>query len=127
MATRSTIAVEIDDKDIGQIVAFDVNKTPHPEKYTEREVKIFSTHIRPVEILGKYLVTYCHFDGYVTNGVGQELYTHFKDYSTVLNLVLGGEIQCIDRGVAGYYIVADSNRFGHDYIAPAQTNREPEI
>lgn len=127
MATSSTIAIEIDDKDIGRIVVFDMNKTPHSEKYTDREAKIFSTHIKPVEILGKYLVTYCHFDGYIANGVGQELYTHFKDCNTVLNLVLGGEIQYIDRGAAGYYVVTDNNRFRHDYIAPTQTNREPEL
>jgi len=48
--------------------------------------------------------TYCHFDGYVENGVGESLLRNFTTKKSVVKLIKGGEARSIDfDGSVSYY------------------------
>ena len=46
---------------------------------------------------GTFFTIYCHFDGYVENGVGEELFKNYKERWKVENLISDG-----DRRTLGY-------------------------
>lgn len=46
---------------------------------------------------GTFSTIYCHFDGYVENGVGEELFKNYKERSKVEDLISQG-----DRRTLGY-------------------------
>jgi hypothetical protein len=39
---------------------------------------------------------YCHFDGYVENGVGQTLFEHYNDYEKIVQLMELGSLSYLD-------------------------------
>ena len=52
---------------------------------------------------GSVYYIYCHFDGYIANGVGDELKKHFNSFEKAKELVSGGSISSITNGIPKYY------------------------
>lgn len=99
MATRSTICVVLKKEDIGKTMKFDMNKLPKGYSYDKCDEV---TDFKEVELTKPILEIYHHWDGY-PEGVGLTLVTHFNDYDTILNLLLGGDASSINDGVCQYY------------------------
>lgn len=82
MSTRSTIAIRLKKEDIGKTFTNDYDETLVASK--------------------PFLEIYCHYDGYVEDGVGEELYRHFNSYEEALALVLNGNHSRITPDVSTY-------------------------
>ena len=46
---------------------------------------------------------YCHWDGYIENGVGQELKTFFNSYRLANKVISEGDLSSINRGYIDSY------------------------
>jgi hypothetical protein len=124
MSTRSFIILKVRKEDIGKVMKFNEGLLPKPlDKWQDkdREGKVWRDETgqdkcQPVEIGDQFIGIYCHWDGY-PEGVGAELTTFFKDYNSVLNLILGGSCSAIDGGVVRHY----ANRQGEEwkYLTPS--------
>jgi hypothetical protein len=123
MSTRSCIILKVRKEDIGKLkLKFDVSKLPVPlDKWEYNESG--KNLCRPVPINNQYIGIYCHWDGY-PSGVGAALKNHFKDYDSVLNLILGGSCSAIDDSVKHY-----ANRVGEEwrYLAPKQGSSQKDL
>ena len=132
MSTRSCIILKVRKEDIGKVMKFNEGLLPKPldkgeEKDHEGKVWRDETgqdNCQPVEIDNQFIGIYCHWDGY-PDGVGDELKNHFKDYNSVLNLILGGSCSSINNGVVRHY----ANRKDEEwqYITPSQGNSRAEL
>ena len=133
MSTRSFIIVKVRKEDIGKTMKFNEGLLPKPlDNWQEkdREGKVWRDETgqnlcQPVEIKDQFIGVYCHWDGYPDGGVGDELKTHFKDYNSVLNLILGGSCSAINDGVVRHY----ANRQGEEwkYLVPSQGKSQTEL
>ena len=99
MSTRSNIYLKLKDESKGKTIKFDITKLPQGTrgdgiKYPIKDVKIPKR--------AKYMGIYHHWDGYISGGVGETLQTHYKDYDTILNLLMMGDISTINDGVECY-------------------------
>jgi len=132
MSTRSCIILKVRKEDIGKLkLKFDVSKLPVPLgkwEYKDGDGKVWRDEsgknlCRPVPINNQYIGIYCHWDGY-PSGVGAALKNHFKDYDSVLNLILGGSCSAIDDSVRHY-----ANRVGEQwrYLAPKQGSSQKDL
>lgn len=109
MSTRSCIILKVRKEDIGKVMKFDYSKLPIPLSSwqdKDRDGKVWRDETgknlcQPVEIDNLYIGIYCHWDGY-PSGVGAELKESFKDYDSVLNLIIGGACSSIDGSVRHY-------------------------
>jgi len=63
---------------------------------------------------GKIKAVYCHFDGYITGGVGEMLFARYKDIFKVNQLIDGGHISTLGGLIreTKYYGKSDSISFG---------------
>lgn len=115
MSTRSSILIQVPENFINTKAQY--NK----EMFEEREVfwKEEACPDKSEEILitKPYLGIYCHWDGYIA-GVGQELVTHYSDFMSAFNLILGGDCSSI----YGDQILRYATRQNEDweYIQPKQ-------
>ncbi len=125
MSTRSFIIVKVRKEDIGKVMKFNENLLPKPlDKWQDkdREGNVWRDETgkdlcKPVEIDNQFIGIYCHWDGY-PEGVGSELATFFKDYNSVLNLILGGSCSSIDGGVVRHYANRQQEKW--EYLVPSQ-------
>ena len=132
MSTRSFIILKVRKEDIGKVMKFNEGLLPKPlDKWQDKdhEGKVWRDETgqdkcQPVEIGDQFIGVYCHWDGY-PSGVGAELKTFFKDYNSVLNLILGGSCSAIDGGVVRHY----ANRQGEEwkYLVPSQGKSRAEL
>lgn len=133
MSTRSFIILKVRKEDIGKVMKFNEGLLPKPlEKWQDkdREGKVWRDETaqdmcQPVEIKDQFIGVYCHWDGYPDGGVGSELMEHFKDYNSVLNLILGGSCSSINNGVVRHY----ANRQGEEWkhLVPSQGKTQTEL
>lgn len=100
MSTRSNIYLKLKDESKGQTIKFDFSKLPtkngehhDPLEFPIKDVKIPKN--------AKYMRIYHHWDGYLS-GVGKTLLKTYKDYETILNLLVMGDISTINDGVQSY-------------------------
>ena len=131
MSTRSCIIVKVRKEDIGKEMKFNEGLLPVPlDKWQDKdhEGKVWRDETgknlcKPVVINNQYIGIYCHWDGY-PEGVGAELKEHFKDYNSVLNLVLGGSCSSLDGNVRHY-----ANRQGEkwEYLKPQQMKSKKDL
>ena len=131
MSTRSCIIVKVRKEDIGKEIKFNESLLPVPlDSWQEkdREGKVWRDETgkdlcQPVEIKDLYIGIYCHWDGY-PSGVGADLKEHFKDYNSVLNLIVGGSCSALGSNVRHY-----ANRKGErwEYLVPKQGNTQKAI
>ena len=132
MSTRSFIILKVRKEDIGKVMKFNEGLLPKPlDKWQDKdhEGKVWRDETgqdkcQPVEIGDQFIGVYCHWDGY-PSGVGAELKTFFKDYNSVLNLILGGSCSAIDGGVVRHY----ANRQGEEWehLVPSQGKSRAEL
>ena len=132
MSTRSCIILKVRKEDIGKVMKFNEGLLPKPlDKWQEKdhEGKVWRDETeqdkcQPVEIGNQFIGIYCHWDGY-PDGVGSELVEHFKDYNSILNLILGGSCSSINGGVVRHY----ANRQGEEweYLVPSQGKSQTEL
>ena len=132
MSTRSFIILKVRKEDIGKVMKFNEGLLPKPlDKWQDKdhEGKVWRDETgkdlcQPVEVKDQFIGVYCHWDGYLS-GVGAELKTFFKDYNSVLNLILGGSCSAIDGGVVRHY----ANRQGEqwEYLVPSQGKSQTEL
>lgn len=111
MGTRSCIIVKVRPSDKGKTVKFDkrlvarellewVDKDREGNVWRDEKGKERS---QPVTLTGDYIGIYCHWDGYVHGGVGEQLKEDYSDYLLALNLVVGGFCSSIgDEGLKHY-------------------------
>ena len=133
MSTRSFIIVKVRKEDIGKTMKFNEGLLPKPlDKWQEkdREGKVWHDETgqnlcQPVEIKDQFIGVYCHWDGYPDGGVGDELKTHFKDYNSVLNLILGGSCSTINNGVVRHYANRQQEKW--NYLVPSQGKSQTEL
>ena len=133
MSTRSFIILKVRKEDIGKVMKFNEGLLPKPlDKWQEkdREGKVWRDETgqdkcQPVEVKDQFIGVYCHWDGYPDGGVGDELKIHFKDYNSVLNLIIGGSCSSINNGVVRHY----ANRQGEEwkYLVPSQGKSRAEL
>lgn len=133
MSTRSFIILKVRKEDIGKVMKFNEGLLPKPlGKWQDKdhEGKVWRDETgknlcQPVEIKDQFIGVYCHWDGYPDGGVGSELVEHFKDYNSILNLILGGSCSSINGGVVRHY----ANRQGEEwkYLAPSQGKSQTEL
>ena len=132
MSTRSFIILKVRKEDIGKVMKFNEGLLPKPlGKWQDKdhEGKVWRDETeqdkcQPVEIGNQFIGIYCHWDGY-PDGVGSELVEHFKDYNSILNLILGGSCSSINGGVVRHY----ANRQGEEweYLVPSQGKSQTEL
>ena len=80
---------------------FDNNMLPKGFRYDGEKEK--NLEVMPyIELKKQYLAIYCHFDGY-PEGVGKALLSNFRNYKTILNLILGGELSYITEKTVLHY------------------------
>lgn len=131
MSTRSCIILKLRKEDIGKKMKFQEGLLPVPlDKWQDkdREGNVWRDETgknlcKPVEINNQYIGIYCHWDGY-PEGVGADLKRHFKDYYSVLNLILGGSCSAIGSNVRHY-----ANRQGEKWedITPKQGKYQKDL
>ena len=132
MSTRSCIILKVRKEDIGKLkLKFNEKNLPIPLskwEYKDWDGKVWRDEsgknlCRPVAINNQYIAIYCHWDGY-PSGVGAALKNHFKDYDSVLNLIIGGSCSAIDDSVKHY-----ANREGEQwrYLAPKQGSSQKDL
>lgn len=132
MSTRSFIIVKVRKEDIGKVMKFNEGLLPKPlDNWQEKdhEGKVWRDETgqnlcQPVEVKDQFIGVYCHWDGY-PDGVGAELLTHFKDYNSVLNLIIGGSCSSIDNGVVRHY--ANRQKEKWEYLLPKQGKSQAEL
>lgn len=125
MSTRSFIIVKVRKEDIGKVMRFNEGLLPKPlDKWQDKDLegKVYNDETgkdlcQPVEIGDQFIGIYCHWDGY-PEGVGAELTKFFKDYDSVLNLILGGSCSAIDGGVVRHYANRQDEKWEH--LVPSQ-------
>ena len=132
MGTRSCIIVKVRKEDIGKEIKFNEQPLPAPlDKWESKDLngKVWRDETgrdlcQPVGINSQYIGIYCHWDGY-PSGIGYELKTYFKDYNSVLNLIIGGSCSSIGNGVVRHY----ANRQGEkwEYLLPKQGKTLKEV
>ena len=132
MSTRSFIILKVRKEDIGKVMKFNEGLLPKPlDKWQDKdhEGKVWRDETeqdkcQPVEIGNQFIGIYCHWDGY-PDGVGSELVEHFKDYNSILNLILGGSCSSINGGVVRHY----ANRQGEEWehLVPSQGKSQTEL
>ena len=119
MATRSIIIIKVRPSDIGQDKKFSTEILG--DVYSEIPDDEFS----PVHITNEYLSIYCHFDGYINDGVGEALKTSFNTYEKALNLILGGDCSGIEND-AIYQYGEESRVPNQDYSLKELIERREE-
>lgn len=132
MSTRSFIIVKVRKEDIGKVMKFNEGLLPKPlDNWQEKdhEGKVWRDETgqnlcQPVEVKDQFIGVYCHWDGY-PDGVGAELLTHFKDYNSVLNLIIGGSCSSINGGVVRHY--ANRQKEKWEYLLPKQGKSQAEL
>lgn len=115
MSTNSCIILKLRREDIGKVKEFNRKQLPmklstwRSTWYDERS----RLKCKPVELKGGYIGIYVHWDG---STLGEVLNRNFKDYDSVLNLLLGGSCSYIVDDSVRYY----ANRKGEfwAYISP---------
>ena len=125
MATRSFIIIKVRKEDIGKEFKFNESLLPVPlDKWQEKNLdgtiwrdESGEDMCQPVVINDQYIGIYCHWDGY-PSGVGAELKKHFKDYASVLNLIVGGSCSSITNGRVRHY--ANRQKEEWKYLVPSQ-------
>lgn len=123
MSTRSFIIVKVRKEDIGKTMKFNEGLLPKPLDNWGNETG--QNLCQPVEIKDQFIGVYCHWDGYPDGGVGSELVEHFKDYNSVLNLILGGSCSAINDGVVRHYANRQQEKW--DYLVPSQGKSQTEL
>lgn len=126
MSTPSRIILKVRKKDVGRKMKFDLSKLPIPfgewiEKDDKGKVWLDQRGkdvCRMVTLKGDYIGIYCHWDGYVEDGVGETLKKYFNDYETALNLIVGGFCSGISNGYVRHYANRNGSRWR--YIKPIQ-------
>lgn len=48
---------------------------------------------------GKVESIYCHFDGYVTGGVGETLVNHYTDIDKIKKMIFLGDMSCLNKSI----------------------------
>lgn len=132
MSTRSFIIVKVRKEDIGKTMKFNEGLLPKPLdnwQDKDREGNVWRDETgqnlcQPVEIKDQFIGVYCHWDGY-PDGVGAELLTHFRDYNSVLNLIIGGSCSAINNGVVRHY--ANRQKEKWNYLVPSQGKSQTEL
>lgn len=132
MSTRSFIIVKVRKDDIGKTMKFNEGLLPKPLdnwQDKDREGNVWRDETgqnlcQPVEIKDQFIGVYCHWDGY-PDGVGAELLTHFKDYNSVLNLIIGGSCSAINNGVVRHYANRQKEKWNH--LVPSQGKSRAEL
>jgi hypothetical protein len=120
MSTRSCIIVKVRKEDIGKEMKFNEALLPVPlDRWQDKdhEGKVWRDETgknlcKPVKINDQYIGIYCHWDGY-PEGVGAALKEHFKDYNSVLNLIIGGSCSHIDGENVRHYANRQGEKWGH--------------
>ena len=132
MSTRSFIILKVRKEDIGKVMKFNEGLLPKPlDNWQEKdhEGKVWRDETgedlcQPVEIGDQFIGVYCHWDGY-PSGVGAVLKMFFRDYNSVLNLILGGSCSYISGDAVRHY----ANRQGEEWehLAPSQGKSRAEL
>lgn len=117
MATRSNIVVKVRPEDVGTTKKFDLGLLPKGVGYS----KEFIDKIGEVE-LQNYMTIYHHWDGYIS-GLGKQLFNHYNDYQTILNVILGGDASTISsESITQYCAWGDE---GWDRVQPKGSENCP--
>ena len=132
MSTRSFIILKVRKEDIGKVMKFNEGLLPKPlDKWQDKdhEGKVWRDETgknlcQPVEVKDQFIGVYCHWDGY-PYGVGSELVEHFKDYNSILNLILGGSCSSINGGVVRHYANRQQEKW--NYLVPSQGKSRAEL
>ena len=114
MSTNSCVIIKLRREDIGKSIKFDKKKLPKGVKLESWVFKDSSTgkvwldesaneKSKEVTLTGKYVAIYCHWDGYIENGVGEALKEKFSNYDEALNLLAGGWCSAIDNEIVKHY------------------------
>lgn len=91
MATNSMIFLKVDESNISTILDTDINSYAI---YMLHEAELY-----PGNLIG----IYCHYDGYIIDGVGEELSKNFKSFDKILSLIKGGNVKSIENGFPDHY------------------------
>ena len=127
MSTRSVIILQINPEDLGKTVVPDKQKlyakgikfekvdyyNPQDEEIKESEIDKFE----PVEITGKYMMIYHHWDGY-PEGVGETLTTTYTTYEDIINLLAYGDESSINEGKVIPYSIRGGLYKKDEYTPP---------
>ena len=97
MATNSHIYLKLDDSDKNRFIKVDKELLHSFEEWNNNPPKI---KIKENDV---YLGIYCHWDGYINNGVGEELVKYYDTHEKVLNLMACGNCSKIVDSVIAYY------------------------
>ena len=97
MATNSHIYIKLEDSDKNRFIKANKELLHGFEEwnYNPPKIKINENDI--------YLGIYCHWDGYIRNGIGEELVEHYDTHEKVLNLMACGDCSRIVDSVIAYY------------------------
>jgi hypothetical protein len=131
MSTRSCVILKLRKEDIGKVVKFNKELLPVPlDRWQNKGIdgkvwrdETVKDKCKPVEISDNYIAISCHWDGY-PEGVGAALKEHFKDYESVMNLIVGGSCSVIGDKVRHY-----ANRKGDKWedIVPKQFKTQKDV
>lgn len=96
MSTNSRIYLRLKEEDKGK------NKQSIPSLLNGVEWK-YNTPCVVIPNDANYISIYCHWDGH-PNGVGYYLFTYWKDYKDILNMLLVGDISYVqETSIKSYY------------------------
>lgn len=112
MSTRANINIKINLSDFGAEKVFDAKSQKQiargyvycSKKESDDWRKYVEFYERPAVMLEKpYLSIFSHWDGY-PGRLGKMLLENYKSYDDVLNLLLGGDIECLHNESIEYAI-----------------------
>lgn len=103
MSTRSNIYLKLNNESKGQTIKLDKTKLPSPLVND-----VFETPDLTIPQDANFIGVYHHWDGYVT-GVGKTLFENYKDYETILNLLVLGDFSTINGDITAYHAWRNEN------------------
>ena len=132
MSTRSCIILKLRKEDIGKKLKFQEGLLPVPlDKWQHKDLdgsiwrdESGKNLCRPVVINSQYIGIYCHFDGY-PSGVGSAIKECFKDYDSVLNLIVGGSCSYIENDSVRHYANRQDEKW--KYLKPLQGDHQSDL
>lgn len=116
MGTSAYIYIKLEESDKNKFLKADKNKLHSYEDWNNDTPKF------KVKNDATYMGIYCHYDGYLNEGVGDTLLKHYDTKEKVMNLIACGYCSGIVPNVASYYALGEPTKKYWKEICPDFNN-----
>ena len=118
MGTFGHIYLKLKEEDKGKTISFDINKIPKAVT-RENDIRMPSLKVH-IPKKAKYIYIYHHFDSRPID-LGKTLSEKYKDYDTILNLLLAGDMSTIND-----HVISQRN-FNNEYLPPKFVTKSSKV